>query len=320
MSVEVVRVGVDLGQGGCRAVARHGTSTGRADRPGFWGADPDARIADAVAGALADLGPVPGVPAVVGVGMTGLNGQPPAVDGLRARLRGLGLRGELLVADDSVTAYLGALGPLPGAVVAAGTGAVVLAVGAGGGTARADGWGADLGDRGSGHWIGRSAIRLALRDRDGGRGGPLLDAVVAAWGPVETLPSRWRDDPPTPERVADFTDTVAGLARAGDPGAERIWRQAGRLLAGSTVAALRQVGPVDATVPVAGTGGLFRAADLLLPAFAAELQAGMPRAHLVPAAGDPLAGASALSDGAAGSAPFARLVVRVAIEEKAEHR
>ena len=50
-----VRVGVDLGQGGCRAVARYGRSTGHAATPGFWTGDTDARIADAVAGALADL-------------------------------------------------------------------------------------------------------------------------------------------------------------------------------------------------------------------------------------------------------------------------
>ncbi|MEU7979626.1 BadF/BadG/BcrA/BcrD ATPase family protein [Micromonospora sp. NPDC049081] len=317
-----VRVGVDLGQGGCRAVARYGRSTGHAATPGFWTGDTDARIADAVAGALADLGPVPDAPVLVGVGMTGLNGQPPAVAALAARLGALGRHGRLRVTDDSVTAYLGALGPVPGAVVAAGTGTVVLAADATGRTARADGWGADLGDRGSGHWIGRTAIRLALRDRDRDRTapGPLADAVDTAWGPVETLPARWRDDPPTPERIAGFAGTVAELARAGDDGARRIWCRAGELLAESAVGALHRLGLGTTPVPVAGTGGVFRAEDLLWPSFTAALRAGAPAARPVPAAGDPLAGALALTDGPGVPSPFSGLIVQIDIEAKAEHR
>ncbi|MFI9644089.1 N-acetylglucosamine kinase [Micromonospora sp. NPDC051925] len=316
---EPVRVGVDLGQGGCRAVARYGRSTGHAETPGFWTGDVDARIADAVAGALADLGPVPGAAVLVGVGMTGLNGQPPAIDGLRARLHALGRHGRLRVADDSVTAYLGALGPVPGAVVAAGTGVVALAADATGRTARSDGWGADLGDRGSGHWIGRTAIRLALQDRDRAAPGRLADAVFAAWGPVETLPARWRADPPTPERIADFAGTVAELARTGDDGARRIWQRAGQLLAESVVGALRRAGLGASPVPVAGTGGVFHAADLLLPSFTAALRAGAPAARPVPAAGDPLAGALALTDGSRDPSPFTGLIVQSDIEAKAEH-
>ncbi|MEV4844391.1 BadF/BadG/BcrA/BcrD ATPase family protein [Micromonospora matsumotoense] len=315
-----VRVGVDLGQSGCRAVARYGRCTAHAAAPGFWTGDPDARIADAVAGALADLGPVPDAPVLVGVGMTGLNGQPPAIGTLAARLRALGRHGHLRVTDDSVTAYLGALGPVPGAVVAAGTGTVVLAADATGRTARADGWGADLGDRGSGHWIGRTAIRLALRDRDRGASGPLTDAVTAAWGPVETLPARWRADPPTPERIAGFAGTVAELARAGDEGARRIWCRAGELLAESAVGALHRVGLGATPVPVAGTGGVFRAEDLLWPSFTAGLRAGAPAARPAPAAGDPLAGALALTDGPGGPSPFTGLIVQIDIEAKAEHR
>ncbi|MEV0392368.1 N-acetylglucosamine kinase [Polymorphospora rubra] len=323
MDADVVRVGVDLGQGGCRAVARYGARTGHADTGGFWGADPDARVVTAVRDALADLGPVADVPLAVGVGMTGLNGQPPRVDPIRSGLRDLGRRGTLRVADDSVTAYLGALGPVPGVVVAAGTGVVVLAVGAT--VARADGWGADLGDRGSGHWIGRAAIRLALRDHDRGRSGPLLDAVTATFGPVETLPARWRDQAPTPEVVAGFATTVAELARAGHPGARRIWERAGRLIAESVTAAVRRTGPVGPEVPVAGTGGLFGAGDLLIAPFIAALRAGLPQARPVPAAGDPLAGALALSDGSAVPAPLAALTVHVDLEkvdivEEVEHR
>ncbi|MCX4472678.1 BadF/BadG/BcrA/BcrD ATPase family protein [Micromonospora sp. MW-13] len=317
---DAVRVGVDLGQGGCRAVACQGPHTGHARTQGFWGADPDVLVTDAVTAALADLGPTRGSLVRVGVGMTGLNGQSPPTAPLRRRLRAAGLRGTLRIADDSVTAYLGALGPVPGAVVAAGTGVVVLAVGADGGAARADGWGAALGDRGSGHWIGRAAVRRALRDLDRGTPGPLGDAVSAAWGPVATLPARWRESPPTPERVAGFSVTVAELARAGDPAARLIWRTAGRLLAESAVGALRRAGLADAEVPVSGTGGLFQATDLLLPSFTRVLRAGAPTARPVPATGDPLAGALALAGPATGPPALTGLTTHVDIEERAEHR
>ncbi|MFI6226178.1 N-acetylglucosamine kinase [Micromonospora echinospora] len=320
MSGAPVRIGVDLGQGGCRAVAHHDGRTGHARTPGFWSGQPAARIADAVGAALADLGPVPDGPVTVGVGMTGLNGRTPPTDDLRTRLRDRGLRGTLHVADDSVTAYLGALGPVPGAVVAAGTGVVVLAAASDGRTARVDGWGAALGDRGSGHWIGRTALRQALRQRDRDRAGPLLDAAVATFGPVETLPARWREQPPTPERLAGFAGVVAELARAGDPDARSVWRRAGVLLADSAVAALRRTGLAGADVPVAGTGGVFAAADLLLPTFTRALRVGAPYARPVTATADPLAGALALCAHPTGWTLFTGLVVHSDIEEKAGKR
>ncbi|TWJ29362.1 N-acetylglucosamine kinase-like BadF-type ATPase [Micromonospora sagamiensis] len=316
----VVRIGVDLGQGGCRAVAHHDGRSGQGRTPGFWSGQPAARIADAVGAALADLGPVPDGPVAVGVGMTGLNGQTPPTDDLRTRLRDRGLRGTLHVADDSVTAYLGALGPVPGAVVAAGTGVVVLAAAPDGRTARVDGWGAALGDRGSGHWIGRAALRLALRQRDRDRAGALLDATVATFGLMETLPARWRERPPTPEQLAGFAGTVAELARAGDPDSRSVWRRAGVLLADSAVAALRRAGLAGADVPVAGTGGVFAAADLLLPTFTRALRVGAPHARPVTAAADPLAGALALCAHPTGQTLLAGLVVHCCIEEKAGKR
>ncbi|MFJ6997920.1 BadF/BadG/BcrA/BcrD ATPase family protein, partial [Streptomyces sp. NPDC003090] len=106
--------------------------------------------------------------AVGAAGMAGLG------DGLRALLPGalgaaLGVR-RLALASDAVTAYAGALGTVPGTVVAAGTGLVAL------GTdlvrwRRADGWGHLLGDCGSGAWIGRAGLEAALRAHDGRRGG-----------------------------------------------------------------------------------------------------------------------------------------------------
>lgn len=91
-------------------------------------------------------------------------------EALRAKLPGALERefgvGQVALVADAVTAYAGALGSTPGAVVAAGTGLIAI------GTdltrwRRADGWGHLLGDCGSGAWIGRAGLEAALRAYDG---------------------------------------------------------------------------------------------------------------------------------------------------------
>ena len=76
------------------------------------------------------------------------------------------------VVSDAVASLVGALGGLrPGAVVAAGTGAVALGSDFAGTWTKVDGWGHVLGDRGSAAWVGLEGLRAALRHRDGVAGG-----------------------------------------------------------------------------------------------------------------------------------------------------
>src|SRR5690606_13555870 len=116
-------------------------------------------------------------------------------DALRAELPGalaqcLGVRRVALVAD-AVSAYTGALGPRPGAVIAAGTGLIAIGTDLTG-WHRADGWGHLLGDCGSGAWIGRAGLEAALRAHDGRDGGSLrlLARAEEMFGPVPELPGR----------------------------------------------------------------------------------------------------------------------------------
>ncbi|HEY9374350.1 BadF/BadG/BcrA/BcrD ATPase family protein, partial [Streptomyces sp.] len=110
-------------------------------------------------------------------------------DELRAELPGalektLGVR-RLALAADAVTAYAGALGQRPGAVVAGGTGLIALGTDLTG-WRRADGWGHLLGDCGSGAWIGRAGLEAAMRAYDGRRGGSsaLLARAEERFGPA----------------------------------------------------------------------------------------------------------------------------------------
>ncbi|MFJ6698936.1 N-acetylglucosamine kinase [Streptomyces sp. NPDC091272] len=230
-------------------------------------------------------------------------------DGLRAELPGLlfrefGVR-KVALAADAVTAYAGALGPRPGAVVAAGTGLIAL------GTdlatwRRADGWGHLLGDCGGGAWIGRAGLEAAMRAHDGRRGGSaaLLERLEAVFGPAQGLPGQLYPRTDRPAVLASFAPEVAACAPR-DPVAAGILREAARHLtdAAAAVCPPRHDG-ADLASPgceVAFTGGLLRLGDPLLVPLRAALAEGLPQARFVPAAGDPLHGAleiaSALATG-----------------------
>ena len=85
---------------------------------------------------------------------------------------------------------VGAVGSVrPGAVVAAGTGAVAFATDFDQVWRRVDGWGHILGDRGSSVWVGLQALEAALMTLDGVTAGgeALLAAATEQLGPPETL-------------------------------------------------------------------------------------------------------------------------------------
>ncbi|MGW3585317.1 N-acetylglucosamine kinase [Streptomyces rubiginosohelvolus] len=218
---------------------------------------------------------------------------------LRAELPGaladaLGVR-RVALAADAVTAYAGAVGQRPGAVVAGGTGMIAL------GTDlkewhRADGWGHLLGDSGGGAWIGRAGLDAAMRAHDGRRGGSaaLLERLRAVFGPAETLPGLLYPRSDRPAVLASFAPEVAACAGA-DPVAAGILRQAASHVAEAAAA----VCPVP-TEPdgegggggeVALTGGLFRMGEPLIAPLREELARLLPGARVTTATGDPLTGA-----------------------------
>ncbi|MFF8093536.1 N-acetylglucosamine kinase [Streptomyces sp. NPDC016675] len=223
-------------------------------------------------------------------------------DALRAELPGalareLGARTVALVAD-AVTAYVGALGPRAGAVVAAGTGLIAT------GTdlvrwRRADGWGHLLGDCGGGAWIGRAGLEAALRAHDGRQGGsPLLLArAEERFGPVTGLPGRLYPRTDRPAVLASFAPDVAACA-ADDPVAADVLRAAARHMADSAAA----VCPSDGEPRLAVTGGLLKLGDPLVVPLEEALAKRLPHARRTAAEGDPLRGSVRIAtDLAAGS-------------------
>ncbi|MFE1173179.1 N-acetylglucosamine kinase [Streptomyces sp. NPDC058773] len=223
---------------------------------------------------------------------------------LRARLpaalaTAFGVR-QLALAADAVTAYAGALGQRPGAVLAAGTGAIALGTDLTpeGGWRRADGWGHLLGDCGGGAWIGRAGLEAALRAYDGRPGGSaaLLTRAEAVFGPVTELPVALYPRPDRPAVLASFAPEVARCAIADDTVALGILRAAAGHLADAAAA----VCPPGAGRAVACTGGLFGMGDILLAPLRRALVERLPEAELTSAAGSPLAGALTLAAALAG--------------------
>nr|WP_244217647.1 BadF/BadG/BcrA/BcrD ATPase family protein [Streptomyces carpinensis] len=221
-------------------------------------------------------------------------------DALRAELPGalareLGVRRVALVAD-AVTAYVGALGPRPGAVVAAGTGLIAIGTDLAG-WRRADGWGHLLGDCGSGAWIGRAGLEAALRAYDGRDGGSaaLLARAEEMFGPMPQLPGGLYPRSDRAAVLASFAPQVAACA-AGDPVAAGVLRAAARHMAESAAA----VCPPSGEPLIALTGGLFKMGDALLVPLAEELAVRLPHARRVAAQGDPLHGSVRIATDLAG--------------------
>ncbi|GGR56587.1 hypothetical protein GCM10010282_57040 [Streptomyces roseolus] len=305
--MDPVVVGIDSGGSGLRvalARAADGTVLDRAAAPGPVRTGPGgisaAHFLESVLPAVAALRALAGEGRPVLAAAVGAAGMATLGEELRAVLPGAfaeawGVRGTVLAAD-AVTAYAGALGTRPGAVVAGGTGLIVLGTDLTG-WRRADGWGHLLGDCGSGAWIGRAGLEAAMRAHDGRRGGSpaLLARAEEVHGPAAGLPAALYPRTDRPAVLAAFAPEVAACAADGEPVAVRILERA----AGHIAEAAEAACPPDPAAVVALTGGLFRLGDPLLVPLRAALAERLPGVRTVAPAGDPLHGALTLAGGLA---------------------
>ncbi|WP_113719045.1 BadF/BadG/BcrA/BcrD ATPase family protein [Arthrobacter dokdonensis] len=200
----------------------------------------------------------------------------------------------LVLAHDSITAYLGALGDERGVVVAAGTGVVTLAVGIYD-VARVDGWGNIIGDAGSGYWIGRAALDAVMRAHDGrGPQTALTAAVRKDFPDLESAYIELQGDVERVRRVAAYSRTVGELAGE-DPVAATIIAAAGSELALAAACGLRRVGEATAPCPkVCAIGGAFTSPHLAA-AFDGAVRTQIPEADIAVGLSNPLDGAEKLT-------------------------
>lgn len=226
-------------------------------------------------------------------GVSGLTRHESDATALHDLLRDLAPR--VILAHDSVTSFLGAVGDGTGAVVAAGTGVVTLGVGRTR-VARVDGWGNIMGDAGSGYWIGREALDAVMRAHDGrGERTALTGLVTQQWPDLESAYIELQAAEDRVFIVASLARGVAELA-ATDAVAAQICLRAARELSVSATSALRRVAEADDVDPpaVCAIGGVFRA-DVIRERFGELVREAFPTVRLEPSHGSGIDGAAALA-------------------------
>src|SRR5215471_1251414 len=122
--------------------------------------------ADAAEKAIADgVSRLTERPSIVCAGFAGA-GRPESAAFYREVLQSLIPGAQIIIESDAFIASIGAIGIDPGILLIAGTGSIVIGRNKDRNMFRVGGWGPYFGDEGSGFWIGREAVRSALRSLD----------------------------------------------------------------------------------------------------------------------------------------------------------
>jgi glucosamine kinase len=192
----------------------------------------------------------------------------------------------LAIDTDAYGAWLGAFGGKDGAILILGTGVAGLAV-IGGKRTPVGGWGAEIGDEGSGMAIGRMAVRKALWALEGmAPMTPLMSEVLDFFGRSGEAATTWSDTA-TPGDYARFAPAVLAHAERRDTMAIGILKDAAGDIE-RVVSRLLDIGAPS----IAMIGGLF---PKMLPWLAPPL-----RPLIIEPAGDAMDGAILMARQAAG--------------------
>ncbi|MGL3149599.1 N-acetylglucosamine kinase [Microbacterium sp. A82] len=228
-------VAVDLGKSQCRVAVI--SAEGRTVRTGVGA--PGLATSDGLEASFAAILPLlpkHGDISALGIGAAGAWTASDAAVALARKLAEV-TGAPTSVTSDVVTAHAGARGGASGTLLLAGTGAAALGIDADG-VRLVDGWGPELGDFGSGSWIGREGIRATLRFRDGlGADTALSDALRTLIEPAADVLVWLGEEAATARRLATVAPLVLDAAEAGDDVAAGIVREAIGLLTASAVAA-----------------------------------------------------------------------------------
>jgi N-acetylglucosamine kinase-like BadF-type ATPase len=209
------------------------------------------------------------------------------------------VRSPVDVVGDMVIALQAAFGDGEGAIVIAGTGSICFGRDQRGTTARAGGWGSIISDEGSGEWIGRRAVALALRAHDAGRHTALLPALFTAWkaGTRDQISTIANANPPP-----DFSQLfphVLEAEQAGDSLAIQILTEAGTELAALAEIVIRKLWPGGRAANLRLTGGVFQNSQRVRETFASALKTDFPQIKIEHEEVEPVLGALALARRAA---------------------
>ena len=174
--------------------------------------------------------------------------------------------------NDVEAAHAAALGLADGIVVVAGTGSIAYGV-HGAAHERCGGWGCEIGDEGSGWWIGRETVRAFSRQSDGRSSrGPLADIVCRRLGlseDADIIGYMRRNVRGSRTKTAQLSQLAYLAASAGDVDALDIFVRAANEDALLVQVLARKLFPEASLASVATSyvGGTFRAGSMLLDPF-----------------------------------------------------
>lgn len=278
-----VVVGVDAGGSTTRAVVcdlrgrRLGRGRAGGGNPGALGPRAAANLAAAVRRALEAAEDVEPVGAVVGLAGVSALREPGPRSAVEGALREAGVRPH--ITGDDVVAFAAGTAEADGCVLIAGTGAVAARIEGRRRIRTADGLGWQLGDEGSGFWIGRRAAKATVhRLAAGAEPGPLARAVRDQV--LGTDPGAWPQAPDelarafaarllgrAPLTLAGLAPLVGAAAREGDPVAVAIVEEAAARLV-RTVGRVRAPGERS---PVVLAGGVLTGSSAVREALTRRL-------------------------------------------------
>jgi N-acetylglucosamine kinase-like BadF-type ATPase len=304
---DFLTLGLDIGGTSSRAVVisadgrRHGSGVAGGGNPTTHGPAALKQVATALTDALAAVDPSDVRAATLGMaGYARLNADPQLRSAFDATWAAVGLACPYRLASDVLVAYAAGTSAPDGTVVVAGTGAIAARVRGHELDHVADGHGWLLGDVGSGYWLGREAVRIALADLDRERPpGPLAAAVLRTLLGTDAIATRRRDtahalvqviNAQPPITLARLAPLVLQRYGADDPAAVDLVQRAAAHLA-DTVASVRRP---DETTPLVRGGGLLTSDTALAGELSAVLGVSWP-ASTVYAAGDAAAAAAWLA-------------------------
>jgi len=203
-------------------------------------------------------------------GLTGYGESRTAVGDMERALGGVLGDVPLILRNDAVMGWSGAMRCRSGICIASGTGSVAYGENEQHIGARAGGWSVRFGDEGSCYWVAAQAIRAFFHQADGRREKTLLyDEFMRRFDLEDPLHFGGEITEYTLDgdyaRVAALQRVVLDLCRRGDPEAARIYKEAAYELAALVRALKQRIGFAQgAPVRVSYTGGLFHAGEYIL--------------------------------------------------------
>ena len=191
-------------------------------------------------------------PDIVCAGFAGA-GRPDSVAFYREVIQSLIPDAQIIIESDAFIASIGAIGIDPGVLLIAGTGSIVIGREKDRTMFRVGGWGPHFGDEGSGFWIGREAVRAALRAIDLQTPTEFTERVTTSLGfkSVSEIVGAWAGGSVGVPEIAGLFPEVVGMYPA-EP-AKKILTQAASHLRALVEIASKRTGVEDCRKSLSGS-------------------------------------------------------------------